>query len=145
MWTHTHYSLYASCGYHEPNLSYWGSAQKGPHFLLRSQHTVFCMLFCTLYETYTTAYKKYTGPFLELGKAIIQSLRDAYWRACRMDVEAVHRNMDKDDRMHDKFYQHVTDQLSEREQHSRYISFSAPRRTGTYLKYMYVPKSVLPK
>ena len=43
------------------------------------------------------------GPFLELGKAIIQSLRDAYWRACKVDVEAVHRKMDKDDRAHDKF------------------------------------------
>ena len=73
------------------------------------------------------------GEFLELGKAIIQSLRDAYWRACKVDVEAVHRKMDKDDRAHDKFFQHVTDQLSEREKYrNRYGATFFAGRAGTF-------------
>ena len=73
------------------------------------------------------------GEFLELGKAIIQSLRDAYWRACKVDVEAVHRKMDKDDRAHNKFFQHVTDQLSEREKYrNRYGATFFAGRAGTF-------------
>ena len=79
------------------------------------------------------------GPFLELGKAIVQSLRDSYWRACKVDVEAVHQKLDKEDRSHDKFYQHVSDQLSDREKYrarysgSNYVnrsyrSFGQPRQ-----------------
>ena len=69
------------------------------------------------------------GTFIELGNAIVQSLRDAYWRARKIDVEDVHRKISKDERSNDKFYQHVADQLTERDKAKKKYyaaNFSAP-------------------
>ena len=67
------------------------------------------------------------GVYLEMGRGIVQTLRDAYWRARRVDVDLVHQKMEKDIRPDDKFYHHVNDQLVERQkQYARVQSFSAP-------------------
>ena len=71
--------------------------------------------------------------FLEMGRAIIQSLRDAYWRARRVDVELVHEKMQKDVRPNDKFYHHVSDQLAEREKRlSRAYATYVPQGSQRY-------------
>ena len=57
------------------------------------------------------------GAFIEMGRAIVQMLRDAYWRARRVDVELVHEKLQKEVRPNDKFYHHVSDQLAERQKH----------------------------
>ena len=65
------------------------------------------------------------GVYLEMGRGIIQTLRDAYCRARRVDVDLVHQKMEKDVRPEDKFYHHVSDQLVERQQlYARVQSFS---------------------
>ena len=66
------------------------------------------------------------GPYLEMGRAIIQTLRDAYWQARQVDVELVHQKLQKEVRPNDKFYHHVNEQLVERQkQHSRAVAHSS--------------------
>ena len=70
------------------------------------------------------------GVYLEMG-SIVQMLRDAYWRARRVDVDLVHQKMEKDVRPNDKFYHHVNDQLLERQKHTaRVNAFSSTVATS---------------
>ena len=92
---------------------------------VKQQERIFNTVFCKwlIYARLTPQWNQ--GVYLEMGRGIIQTMRDAYWRARRVDVELVHLKLEKDVRPEDKFYHHVSDQLADRQkQYARYQSFA---------------------
>ena len=93
--------------------------------VVKQQERFFDTVFCKwiLFARMTQGWDQ--GVYLEMGRTIIQTLRDAYWRARRIDDDLVHQKLEKDIRPNDKFYHHVSEQLVERQkQYTRHYNSS---------------------